>query len=228
MGTEAVAAHGSKRMKFFRDNGLSVALLALFLACWVAQAAVGVRERNKDARSHGEPVLSFVEYLRSEHFLEATFENWESEFLQMAAYVVLTAHLFQRGSAESKDPDKKPAEEKITSDSPGPVQRGGWWKKIYEHSLSLTLAGLFIGSWVGHALSGMAEYNSDLSEHGQSDVSFGEFLTSSRFWFESFQNWQSEFLAVAAIVILSIWLREKNSPESKSVASPHKVTGRSG
>lgn len=212
-------------MKFLRDNGLSISLLSLFLACWAAQAAVGLRERNKEAQEHGQPVISFGEYLRDQHFLEATFENWESEFLQMAAYVLLTAYLFQRGSAESKDPDKEPPEEKITSESPGPVQGGGWRRKIYEHSLSLSLAGLFVICWTGHALSGMAEYNSDRSEHGEAPVSLRTFLLSSRFWFESFQNWQSEFLAVAAIVILSIWLREKNSPESKSIFSAHKATG---
>jgi membrane protein implicated in regulation of membrane protease activity len=174
---------------------------------------------------HDRPSVSFGAYLLSDHFLEATFENWESEFLQMAAYVVLTAVLYQRGSAESKDPDKEDKEPPATAKSPRVVRRGGWRLKLYEHSLSLTLFALFLLSWLGHALAGRAHYNNDLAEHGVAPISLGRFISSSRFWFESLQNWQSEFLAVAAIVILSIWLREKGSPESKSVASAHSDTG---
>ncbi len=199
---------------------------------WLGQATTGHLEHNREAHLHGQIVLPFGSYLLTSHFLEATFENWESEFLQMAAYVVFTVFLYQRGSAESKDPDKKeavdevPRKHRFSGRAPLMVRLGGWRLKLYEHSLSLALFTLFLLSWLGHARAGFAEFNGELAEHGQPSISFGQYLGASRFWFESFQNWQSEFLAVATIVILSIWLREKGSPESKPVASPHSHTGK--
>ena len=213
--------------KFFRNNGLSLTLLTCFFLFWVAQAIVGFLEFNEDSITHEGTSISFPKYLLSAHFWEATFENWESEFLQMSAYVVLTVFLYQRGSAESNDPDDpaKDDDYKLRPDSPAIVKSGGWRLKIYEHSLSLSLLALFLVSWTGHALAGLAHYNGDRHDHGMAPVALSGYLSSSRFWFESFQNWQSEFLAVASIVILSIWLREKGSPESKPVPAAHSSTG---
>ena len=216
--------------KRLRDNGLSIVVLGLFVLLLFGQAWTGCSEYNREQIKHGENPISFGQYLGNPHFLEAMFENWESEFLQMAAYVVLTVFLFQKGSAESKDPDQKaavdedPRRHRDESGVPAPVRHGGWRLRLYEHSLSLALFGLFLVAWVGHGMAGFAAYNEDLTEHGRMAVSFGQYLLGARFWFESLQNWQSEFLAVAAIVILSIWLREKGSPESKPVASPHQKT----
>jgi len=217
--------------RLFKDNGLSLVLIAFFLIFWSGQAVCGFHERNADERQHGRPPVPFVDYLRSAHFLEATFENWESEFLQMAAYVILTVFLYQRGSAESKDPDEKEAvdddvkKKKTHPSAPRAVRAGGWRLKIYSHSLSLALCSLFLGCWLGHAWAGASQYSTEQLEHGQPPISLLEYLGTSRFWFESFQNWQSEFVAVAAIVVLSIWLREKGSPESKPLAAPHSSTG---
>ncbi|HYG21795.1 MAG TPA: DUF6766 family protein [Verrucomicrobiae bacterium] len=213
---------------FLRNNGLSLTLVFLFVIFLFGMARAGNHEFNEDQRLHNEPTSTFGEYIRSSHFLEALFENWESEFLQMAAYVVLTAFLFQRGSAESKDPDKSESEGcgKITDETPSPVRRGGWMLKIYENSLSIALGLLFLLSMLGHAISGVKEYNEERSVHGLAELSLAEYASSARFWFESFQNWQSEFLAVLAIVVLSIWLRQKDSAESKEVAAPHASTGK--
>jgi hypothetical protein len=159
------------------------------------------------------------------------FENWESEFLQMAAYVVLTVFLFQRGSAESKDPDtpaevdEDPRHHQHNPNAPGPVRRGGMAVKLYAHSLSIALGLLFLLSFLGHAAGGTKHYNDEQREHGQPPVTILQYMGTSRFWFESFQNWQSEFLAVGALAVLSIWLREKGSPESKPVHSAHSDTG---
>jgi hypothetical protein len=200
---------------FLRNNGLSITLLSLFLIFWGAQAITGFLEHNHDEAIHSRPPVEFGAYLRGEHFWEATFENWESEFLQMAAYVVLTVFLYQRGSAESKDPDQ---------DRDTPAKGKHSW--IYAHSLSLALGGLFLLSWLGHATAGWKHYNSEQFDHGLAAVTLAQFLTAPRFWFESFQNWQSEFLAVAAVVLLSIWLREKGSPESKGLSAPNSQTGK--
>ena len=214
---------------FLRNNGLSVVLAALFLVFWAAQSVVGLYVYNNDQQEHGRLPITYLEYVRTGAFVEATAENWESEFLQMFAYVMLTAFLFQRGSAESKspDPEEETAEEKPTPEElqPGPVRRGGWMLKLYEHSLSLAFAALFIVSFVVHGLGGVREYNEEQTAHGEQTVSTLEYFATSQFWFESFQNWQSEFLAVLAMVALSIWLREKNSPESKPVDAPHSQTG---
>ncbi|MGH7528072.1 MAG: DUF6766 family protein, partial [Gemmatimonadales bacterium] len=86
---------------------------------------------------------------------------------------------------------------------------------------------LFIGSVALHAVSGAREYTAEQQEHGQgTPVSTLASLGTARFWFESFQNWQSEFLAIAAVVGLSIFLRQRGSPESKPVDAPHGETGR--
>ena len=213
--------------KFLRQNSLSLVMFGLFLLFLVGQAFAGYQEDKDERRAHGEPPLALGSYLVSGHFLEAVFENWESEFFQMAAYVLLTGFLFQKGSAESNDPnDPKPPRAPRGGRSPFPVRKGGAVLKWYEHSLSLALFSLFAVSFGGHLIAGRVHHNLERAKHGESSMSLLAYLTSSRFWFESFQNWQSEFLAVLAIVVLSIWLREKGSPESKAVASPHSRTGK--
>jgi hypothetical protein len=210
---------------FFRNHGLSVVMLGLFfLAFLVGQVVSGRLEANEEREDHGEPPLSVAEYLRSPHFFEATAENWESEFLQMFVYVLGTAFLYQKGSAESKDP-RKPHQHHAgrdpKPDSPWPVRRGGWVLRIYEHSLSLAFLLLFLIAMAWHIHGGHRHYNEERAHEGKPAVSVAEYAKSSRFWFESFQNWQSEFLAIGSMVLLSIWLREVNSPESKRVETPH-------
>jgi hypothetical protein len=215
---------------FWRNNGLSLVLAAMFLLTIVGQSVAGHRQDNDDRREHGQPAESYVSYLGSPEFLEATMENWESEFLQMAAYVLLTVFLFQKGSAESKDPEKdEPVDRRPDPGrrgAPGPVRRGGIALALYKNSLGLTFGAHFLLSFVLHAVGGAGEYNEEQAVHGQSSrVTTMQFLGTSRFWFESLQNWQSEFLAVLAIVVLSIFLRQQGSPESKPVDASHDETG---
>jgi hypothetical protein len=217
--------------RFLRDNGLTVAMLTLFLLSLVGQTLTGLSEYNDDQQEHGQQAVGLGEYLTSGHFIEATFENWESEFLQMAAYVLLTVFLYQRGSSESKDPDKEeevdrdPRRSKDKPDAPGPVRTGGLALKLYENSLFIAFVVLFLISFALHAVGGAEEYSSEQQAHGRAAVTVWQYLAGSRFWFESFQNWQSEFLSVASIVVLSIWLRQRGSPESKPVDAPHDETG---
>jgi hypothetical protein len=217
--------------RLLRDNGLSITTFGLFLVLLVMQSLTGWRTANQDNQEHRQPTESYADYLTSDHFLEATAENWESEFLQMASYVVLTAFLFQKGSPESKDPDgqepvdQDPRRQRNHPNAPGPVRRGGIALTLYEHSLSLTMAALFLVSFLLHAIGGHGEYNQQQLEHGEAPVSLLGFMTSAQFWFQSFQNWQSEFLAVGALTVLGIFLRERGSPESKPVAAPHAETG---
>ena len=217
--------------KWVRENGLSIALFGLFVVFLTAQSLTGWRSYNGDRTEHHQPTLGYGSYLTSAHFVEATFENWESEFLQMAAYIVFTVGLRQKGSAESK---KLEGREKVDTDprlvrhkenAPWPVRRGGFVLTLYEHSLGIAFVLLFLVSFVAHALGGAADYSQEQLLHGGAPVSAWEYLATSRFWFESFQNWQSEFLAVGSIVVLSIFLRQRGSPESKPVAAPHAQTG---
>jgi hypothetical protein len=219
--------------RFFRDNGLSIVLFSLFFFSLLGQIITGLHEYNEDQREHNQPCVSYTEYLSSGHFIEAVFENWESEFLQMAMYVVLTVFLFQKGSSESKAPGKVervdilPEQSKKDSHSPWPVRRGSWVLKLYENSLGSVLFLLFIASFILHAIGGAEEYNQDVSEHGRvgQTLSAIQYVGTSRFWFESFQNWQSEFFSIGAMVVLSIWLRQKGSPESKPVDSSYSEAG---
>lgn len=217
----------NKQGGFLRNHGLSVVMLGLFFVTFlVGQVLAGRHEYNDDREKEGEPPVLLTEYIRSSHFVEATAENWESEFLQMFVYVLATAYLFQIGSAESRDPRKSDEEREnevreISPNAPGPVKAGGWRLKLYEHSLSLAFAALFLVAFVLHALGGHRLYNEERARDSELPLTLSEYLGSSRFWFESFQNWQSEFLAIGSMVILSIWLRERNSPESKRVETPH-------
>ncbi|HEV3469406.1 MAG TPA: DUF6766 family protein [Pyrinomonadaceae bacterium] len=216
------------------ENGLSIVLFILFALTLLGQSVTGLREYNEDQREHGQPPVAYAEYLGTGHFIEATFENWESEFLQMAAFVLLTAFLYQKGSSESKDPgrveevDTRLLPEDIPEDAPWPVRRGGWVLKLYENSLSLAFAVLFILSLALHAVGGVEEYNQELFDHGAAgqQLTALEYMATSRFWFESFQNWQSEFLSVFAMVVLTIFLRQRASPESKPVYEAHAATER--
>jgi hypothetical protein len=210
---------------------LSIVLFGLFAIFLAGQSLTGWRTYNAQQREHHEPSVRFDTYLTTGHFVEATFENWESEFLQMAAYVLLTIWLVQKGSSESKplggDPgkDADPRSEPDLERAPGPVRRGGWQLLFYENSLGIALSLLFVLSFVLHALGGAREFSAEQVAHGQPPVSTMEFVTTSTFWFQSFQNWQSEFVAVGSIVVLTIFLRQRGSPESKPVAAAHDETG---
>lgn len=216
---------------FWHNNSLSIVMLGLFSLTFIGQGITGWLTINDQRREHAARPLLFTEYLRSGAFVEATAENWESEFLQMYVYVIFTAFLLQKGSAESKPVDRParvdedPRLHAREPEVPGPVKQGGWRLKLYERSLSLVLLMLFLISFSMHAIGGQAAVNEQRRLHGQPDIGLSEYVSNAQFWFESLQNWQSEFLSIATMVLLSIILRQRGSPESKPVAAPHHVTG---
>ena len=213
-----------------KNNGLSVVLLILFLLSLCGQYLTGWQEHNEERVLHGRSEIAVTKYVTESHFLEALFENWESEFLQMGFFVILTVFLYQKGSAESKSVTKPERVDMIKPKSkqdpamPAPVRRGGLLLRFYSYSLSIALFGLFSISFVLHGIGGLQEYNSAQVEHGQLATNLFGYMTSSTFWFESFQNWQSEFLSIAVMVIFTIFLRQRGSPESKPVDTPHSET----
>jgi hypothetical protein len=217
--------------RFLLENGLTLVMLALFVLSFAGQVFTGRAHYNDEQREHRQPTVTVAEYLTTGAFLEATAENWESEFLQMGLFVLLSAFLYQRGSSESKrieepeEVDQDPREARDDPDAPWPVRRGGLASAAYEHSLSIVLLGLFALAFALHATSGASDYSEEQLAHGGEAVSTLGYLATSRFWFESFQNWQSEFFSVAVLVLLSIWLRQRGSPQSKPVAAGVEETG---
>jgi hypothetical protein len=216
--------------RFLRNNGLTLAMFGLFVGALVPMSVVGHHASNSDLAEHGRPPIRYVSYLTSGDFIEGVFENWESEFLQMGVYVLITAYLFQKGSPESKPPQEQTPQDvdprrQRHPRRPWPVRRGGVWLRLYMNSLAAALFTLFAMSFALHALGGATAYNQDASEHGGQTVSVLRFVTTSEFWYQSFQNWQSEFLSVGTLVVLGIFLRQQGSPESKPVAAPYSETG---
>jgi hypothetical protein len=217
--------------RWIHEHGLLLANVGLFLVFFIGMALSGARAYSADQVEHHQAALSLWSYLHTGDFMEATFENWESEFLQMGMYVVLTAYLFQRGSSESKPLDRDapqdadPRSADLRKPVPWPVRRGGVVLTLYENSLAALFFVLFAATIALHAVGGARAYSADQQSHGQPAVSVWGFVHTSQFWFESFQNWQSEFLAVAVIVGGSVYLRQRGSAESKPVAEPHQTTG---
>jgi hypothetical protein len=215
---------------WIHDRALTMALMAMFLFFLAGQVVAGFLEYNDTLTAHGHGPIAMTAYFGTGHLWESVFENWESEFLQMAVFILLTTCLVQRGSPESRRPHVKElvdADPRLFADSPDapwPVRRGGWVLRVYENSLGLAFVLLFVFSWAGHAWAGYYEFAADQAEHRQAARSFVEYLGSPRFWFESFQNWQSEFLSIALMVWLAVYLRQRYSPESKPVHTPHRTT----
>ena len=215
--------------KFFRNNGLSITFLSLFILALIGQWLTGFSEYNKEQQEQGQPLVTLSEYSTSGHFIQATFENWESEFLQMALFVLLTISLRQKGSSESKkmegeeEVDKEPDPHK--KDAPWAVRKGGWVLAIYKHSLTIALFVLFALSFIMHFYGSLKDENEQLLQKGLPPETVGKFITDPKLWFESFQNWQSEFLSVFAIVVLSVFLRQKGSSQSKPVDAANDETG---
>ena len=216
--------------KFLTQNGLTIFMFGLFFAFVVALSFTGNAYQNEELAAHGQPLQSYGEYLVSGEFIEAVFENWESEFLQMAALVIATIFLQQKGSADSK---KLRGKNEVDTSSRYSIINASNWKRrgkaiqhlIYDNSLSIALTLLFILSFALHAFGGAEAFNDEARQHHEPTVSVVEYAATSQFWFESFQNWQSEFLAVGSLLALSIFLRQRGSPESKPIGESNAATG---
>jgi len=218
-----------KRKSFLKRNALSIVFLLLMIFSLAGQIYTGWKEHNDFLQTYHQAGIRLSKYLVSGHFLQATFENWESEFFQMALFVILTIYLKQEGSSESRpmeDPPRdKEGECEPLKDSPWPVKKGGLALLFYKYSLSITLTVLFLISFGLHWYGSFLDYNEQQFLEKKPLTTALAYLGHSKFWFESFQNWQSEFLSIFAIVFLSIYLRQAGSSQSKKVNAPHAETG---
>jgi hypothetical protein len=221
-----------RRRGFLRNNSLTLVFLALFLVALAGQALAAHRLYNEEQVVHHEHTVGFVDFLTSSRFAVEVTENWQSEFLQFTLYIVATVWLVQRGSSESKPPGseggRSDEEERLGRhagpDSPLWARVGGLRTGIYSNSLALLFAALFIASWFAQALTGWRDYNAEQQSHGEVVLSFPGYLHQPDFWDRTLQNWQSEFLAVGAMAIFAVFLRQRGSPESKAVGAPHSET----
>jgi hypothetical protein len=219
--------------RFLKENSLSIVFLLLFLAALTGQAIAGHADFNEEQVRHGDPEISLSRYVVSSDFGVAVMENWQSEYLQFTLFVVLTVWLLQRGSPESKEPDRAGIEsdedQKVADhaqdDSPLWAKAGGIRRRIYENSLLLVMGTIWLGTWFAQSVTGLAQYNSQRLDHHMDTVGWWSYLGRADFWEKTLQNWQSEFLAVGSMAILAVYLRQRGSPESKPVGAPHGVTG---
>lgn len=217
-----------KKNNFIYNNSLSIVFLLLTVVSLLGQAIMGHAEYSDFLAEHNQPTVNIFKYLGTGHFIQSTFENWESEFFQMGLFVWFTVFLRQKGSSESK---KLSGEEEVDKEprkhinAPWAVKQGGWILSLYKHSLTLSLLFLFILSFLLHWYGSNKDFNEVQVLEDKPIENMMTYLSNSRLWFESFQNWQSEFLSVFAIIFLSIYLREIGSPQSKPVDAPHDETG---
>jgi hypothetical protein len=213
---------------FFYNNGLTIVFLLMFVFALAAQFYAGYTEHEDFLKEHHSPGITMLGYLTSGHFLQATFENWESEFLQMGLFVFLTIFLRQKGSSESKkcdEPAIDPSELIPKEGSPWSVTKGGVFLWFYKNSLTVVLLMIFLACFFGHWYGSWKNHCEEEAFHNRICGSFSDYFFQSQFWFESFQNWQSEFLSVFAIIFFSIYLRQIGSSQSKPVNAPHSETG---
>ena len=213
---------------FMRRNGLTIVFGLLAFGSLFGQALTGWRVENGERAMHALGPLTISQYLGGGAFLSALFENWESEFLQMGLFVLLTVWLRQQGCSESRPlelEDEEPEPRVPKAEQPWPMRVGGVWQRLYEHSLSAALLLMFALSFLLHWYHSWRLHANEQRMHGEAMTSLFAYLGNAELWFESFQNWQSEFLSVAVLCLLSIWLREKDSPQSKKMHARHRDTG---
>jgi hypothetical protein len=220
-------------VRFLRENSLSLVFLAIFLASLVGQAFVGHGLFNQEQLLHHGDPISLGRYLTTSEFAADVAENWQSEYLQFTLFILGTVWLLQRGSPESKQLDKAGVESEqeqrigahATSRSPRWARVGGVRTAIYSNSLLIVMAALWLGSWFAQSVAGWSAYNAEQLDHQAATVNWLGYLGTNDFWDRTLQNWQSEFLAVGSMAILSVYLRQRGSPESKPVGSAHDATG---
>jgi hypothetical protein len=222
--------------RVLRENGLGLFFGVIFIASLVGQALVGHADFNHlQVRHHDDPI-SLGRYVLSSDYGADVLENWQSEYLQFSLFIGMTIWLLQRGSTESKELDKAGTEsdeaqgigEHAGPRSPRWARVGGWRTRVYSNSLLIVMTAIWLASWGVQSVTGRVAYNAEQFDHQQGALSWLQYAGSSDFWNRTLQNWQSEFLAVATMVVFSIYLRQRGSPESKPVGAPHDATGLEG
>jgi hypothetical protein len=219
--------------RFLRDNGLGLFFGTIFVASLVGQALVGHADFNHQQAAHHDDPISLARYIASSDFMVDVLENWQSEYLQFTLYILATVWLLQRGSPESKelgnagresDEDQRVGAH-ADDRSPRWARAGGLRTGLYSNSLVILMTAIWLASWLGQSVTGRVAYNAEQLDHQEAGIGWLDYLSTPDFWNRTLQNWQSEFLAVGSMAVLSIYLRQRGSPESKPVGAPHDATG---
>jgi len=218
--------------RFIREHSLSLFFLAIFIAALVGQAIAGHILHNEEALVHDGEQISLWRYIVSSDFGDAVMENWQSEYLQFMLFMLVTIWFIERGSPESKRPGEEGVESMrrqrigryADEDSPGWARPRGIRTFVYSNSLLIVMAVIFLGSWFAQSVTGWTNFNAEQTDHHQATVSWLSYIGSADFWEATLQNWQSEFLAIGSFVALTVFLRQRGSPESKPVGAPHDAT----
>jgi hypothetical protein len=221
---------------FVRRNGLSLFFLAIFLATLVGQALVGHADFNHQQLAHQGDPISFGRFVTSSAFGVDVMENWQSEYLQFTLYILTTVWFVQQGSPESKPFDdigvESEEKQKIgphaDADSPEWARTGGLRTGLFSNSLVIVMTTIWLLSWLAQSITGRIDYNADQFDHHLAALSWPQYVATPDFWNRTLQNWQSEFLAVGSMAVLSIYLRQRGSPESKPVGAAHTDTALEG
>ncbi len=219
--------------RFLRENSLSLFFAVLFLASLAGQSWAGWQQLNATQLAEHLDRVTWTTYVTSADFAVDVAENWQSEFLQFWVYLMATVWLLQKGSPESKELDKAGREsdqdQKVGrhagTDSPGWAKVGDWRTRLYSSSLALVMGAIFVASWLVQSIAGWAAYNETRLGQLRDPITWWAYLVHPDFWSRTLQNWQSEFLAVGALAVFSIYLRQRGSSQSKPVGSAHATTG---
>jgi hypothetical protein len=222
--------------KAIRNNGLSLFFGLIFLLALLGQGLTGHALFNEEQLANGLEEISLGQYLASSHFAVDVSENWQSEYLQFLLYIMATIWLVQKGSPESKELDQTGIEsdkdqlvgEHSNEKSPAWAKVAGWRRTVFSNSLGMTMGLIFVLCWLVQSFAGNSAYNEEQIQNFQQPVTWTEYIASAEFWNRTLQNWQSEFLAVGSMVVLSIYLRQRGSPESKPVGAAHDDTASTG
>jgi len=223
-------------VRVLKENGLSLVFGALFVLSLAGQAVAGAAALNAERVTDGLDPVPLLRYVSSSSFGVAVMENWQSEYLQFFLYVFATVWLVQRGSAESKELRQAGTEsdreqwvgEHATADSPAWARTGDWRQAAFSRSLGLLVGALFALTWAASSVAGWAEFNNRRLMSLADPVTWPAYLGEGDFWERTFQNWQSEMLAVGSFVVFTVYLRQRGSPESKPVGAAHADTGETG
>jgi hypothetical protein len=214
------------------EQSLTLFFTTIFLLSLVGQSFAGLRAYNAEQVAHDSQTISYWRYLVSSDFGGNVMENWQSEFLQFTLFILATVWLVQRGSPESKKPEEaggnSDAQAKVGRHAPQRAPRlarfDDWRTRLYENSLVIAMTVIFFASWLAQSLANWTQYNDDQTEHGEAAVTWLQYVRIADFWNRTLQNWQSEFLAIGTMVVFTIYLRQRGSPESKPVGTPHDET----
>ena len=207
-------------VRWIRDHSLSIVFFALFLGAIAVQSLTGLSSYNSKLTDHQMPTIGYLQYLQTGDFLDGTFSNWQAAILQLGLLIVFGEKLRQKGAAHSRKPDGESHKNRQPKNKDGANR--SW---IYRNSLSLAFALLFLGCFAAHLVFGHMAYNENQQMIALRPVSAADYLLMPAFWFSCTQTWEAEFAVMGIFIILTVFLRQEGSPESKPVNTPDSDTG---